>query len=302
MRPIPDRVEIVEVSPRDGLQNEDVLLSTDTKLDLIERLLGAGVRRLEATSFVHPDRVPAMADAEAVMDGVDRRPGVSYIGLVLNQRGLDRAIAAGCDRISVAVFATDAFSERNQGVTVDEAIEAWHRIARGAKDAGIGPDLVISAAFGCPYEGEVEIGRVVDIVTRCLDVEPGRLVLGDTIGVAAPGDVRDRLRAVRGATDVPIGVHFHDTRGTGLANAYAALEEGVRSFDASLGGIGGCPFAPAATGNIATEDLVYMLHRMGFETGLDLGSLAATADWLRRYLGDSVVGRYSRAGPFPFTG
>jgi hydroxymethylglutaryl-CoA lyase len=294
-----DAVEIVEVSPRDGLQNEDVLLSTPTKLELIERLVAAGVRRLEATSFVHPDRVPAMADAEAVMEGVEHHSGVSYVGLVLNERGLDRAVAAGCDEISVAVFATDSFSTRNQGVDVDEAIEVWRRIGGRAQDAGVGADLVISAAFGCPYEGEVEVTRLVDVVTRCLAVAPGRLVLGDTIGVASPRDVRDRLRAVRGVTDVPLGVHLHDTRGTGLANAYAALEVGVRSFDASVGGIGGCPFAPAATGNIATEDLVYMLDRMGFETGLDLNALAETANWLRTYLGESVVGRYSRAGPFP---
>ena len=301
MSPPSDRVEIVEVSPRDGLQNEDVLLSTATKLELIDRLVSSGVRRLEATSFVHPERVPAMADAEAVMAGVARRDDVSYLGLVLNERGLDRALAAGCDEVAYAVFATDSFSRRNQGTTVAEAIEIWHRIGARAREADVVPTLVISAAFGCPYDGEVPVGRIVDVVERCVDTEPGRLVLGDTIGVASPADVRERIRAVGEVAPSPLGTHFHDTRGTGLANAYAALEEGVRSFDASVGGIGGCPFAPAATGNIATEDLTYMLERMGVETGLDLDSLAETATWLRGHLGDSVVGRYSRAGPFPIS-
>lgn len=294
-----ETIEIIDVSPRDGLQNEKTLLSTAVKLELIRRLVAAGVRRLEATSFVHPERVPAMADAEAVMAGVERRPGVRYIGLVLNERGLERAIAAGCDEVGYAVVATDTFSMRNQGTTTAQGVEVWKRIAVRARQAGVSPSLVVSAAFGCPFEGEVPIERVVSVVEGCLEVSPARLSLADTIGVATPTDVRRRLRALDVPTGIQLSTHFHNTRNTGIANAYAAVEEGIRSFDASLGGIGGCPFAPDATGNICTEDLVYMLHRMGFETGLDLDSLAAAAGWLGEHLGDSVVGLYAKAGPFP---
>lgn len=295
-----EHVEIIDVAPRDGLQNEDELLPTDVKVELITRLLEAGVRRLEATSFVHPERVPAMADAEAVMAAVPRPPDVSYIGLVLNEQGLDRAIAAGSDEVAYALGVTDGFSVRNQGTTVAEAVEVWRRIAVRAGDEGIPASLVVSVAFGCPYEGEVSLHRVLEVVEKALTVRPGRLSLADTIGVATPADVAVRLRAVGElAGDIPLGTHFHNTRNTGIANAYAALEVGVRSFDASLGGIGGCPFAPNATGNISTEDLVYMLHRMGYETGLDLERLADAALWLGGHLGDSVVGLYSRAGPFP---
>lgn len=296
-----DRAEIIDVSPRDGLQNEAKLLPTAIKLELIGRLLDAGVSRLEATSFVHPQRVPAMADAEAVMAGLDRDRPASFIGLVLNERGLDRAIAAGCDEIAYAVVVSDTFSLRNQGTTTDQGIAAWHVIAAKARTAGIEPSLVVSAAFGCPYDGEVEIGRVVKVVEACLATKPHRLSLADTIGVATPRDVKERFGAI--ADLVPpesqLGTHFHNTRNTGIANAYAALESGVRSFDASLGGIGGCPFAPNATGNICTEDLVYMLGRMGFDTGIDLDRLIEAANWLRGHLGESVVGLLSKAGRFP---
>ncbi len=296
-------VEIVDVSPRDGLQNEKTLLGTVTKVDLISRLIDAGVRRLEATSFVHPSRVPAMADAEAVMQAVPRNRGVSYIGLVLNERGLERAIAAGCDEVAYAVVVTDTFSHRNQGTTRDQGVEVWHRVATRAKEHGVAPSLVVSVAFGCPYEGEVPVERVVETVEACMEVEPSRLSLADTIGVATPRDVTERIGAIAPVVPdgVQLGTHFHNTRNTGMANAYSALEAGVRSFDASLGGVGGCPFAPNATGNICTEDLVFMLHRMGISTGLDLDALAATANWLRSHLGDSVVGLYSKAGPFPMS-
>lgn len=296
-----DSAEIIDVSPRDGLQNEATLLSTDTKVELITRLADAGVRRLEATSFVHPKAVPAMADAEDVMASVPRNRGVSYIGLVLNRRGLDRAIAAGCDEVNYAVVVTDTFSQRNQGTTSDEGIEVWKEIAVGARAAGIRPSLVVSTAFGCPFEGEVPVGRVVGVVERCLEEAPDRLSLADTIGVAVPTDVTERFEAVLPSIpdNVQLGTHFHNTRGTGLANVLAALEMGITSFDASLGGLGGCPFAPDATGNIVTEDLAYMLHRMGLETGLDLDALAATAEWVEQHLPDSVVGLYHRAGPFP---
>lgn len=297
------KVEIIDVSPRDGLQNEKRLLDTSVKIELIRRLADAGMKRLEATSFVHPDRVPAMADAEAVMAGLPRDGRVSYIGLVLNQKGLDRAIAAGCDEIAYAVVVTDTFSLRNQGTTTAQGIDLWHRLSEQARRAGVRPSLVVSAAFGCPFEGEVPVSRVTDVVEACLASPPERLTLADTIGVGVPTDVKQRFAAIASLVPVAVqlGTHFHNTRNTGIANAYAALEAGVRSFDASLGGIGGCPFAPSATGNISTEDLVYMLHRMGCDTGLDLGALAETANWLRTHLGDSVVGLYSRAGAFPMT-
>lgn len=296
-----ERVEIIDVAARDGLQNESTLLATEVKVELIARLVAAGLRRLEATSFVHPGLVPAMADAEAVMTALPRRPDVSYIGLVLNERGLDRALAAGVDEIGYPVVATDTFSRRNQGTSTDEGIEVWKRIAARAREAGVGAGLVVSAAFGCPFEGEVAVGRVVDVVERCLEEPPGRLSLADTIGVATPADVVERFGAISGLVPpgVQMGCHFHNTRGTGIANAHAALEAGVRSFDASLGGVGGCPFAPNATGNICTEDLVYMLHRMGFDTGLDLDALAESSRWLAGHLGGSVVGLYAKAGPFP---
>ncbi len=196
---------------------------------------------------------------------------------------------------------TDTFSRRNQGTSTDEGIAVWKDIARGAREAGIRPSLVVSTAFGCPFEGEVPVGRVVDVVERCLEEPPERLSLADTIGVAVPTDVTKRFEAVMPSIpdSVQLGTHFHNTRGTGLANALAAIELGVASFDASLGGLGGCPFAPNATGNIVTEDLAYMLHRMGVDTGLDLDMLAATAEWTKQHLPDSVVGLYHRAGPFP---
>ncbi len=296
-----DTAEIIDVSPRDGLQNEATLLSTDTKVELITRLAVAGVKKLEATSFVHPDAVPAMADAEQVMASVPRDRGVSYIGLVLNRRGLERAIAAGCDEVNYAVVVTDTFSQRNQGTTSDEGIDVWKDIARGARAAGIRPSLVVSTAFGCPFEGEVPVGRVVEVVEACLEEPPDRLSLADTIGVAVPTDVTERFEAVMPSIPeaVQLGTHFHNTRGTGLANVVAALDMGIRSFDASLGGLGGCPFAPNATGNIVTEDLAYLLGRMGIDTGLDLEALASTAEWIKQDLPDSVVGLYHRAGPFP---
>ena len=296
-----DTAEIIDVAPRDGLQNEKLLLDTGTKVELIERLIGAGVTRLEATSFVHPRLVPAMADAEAVMAAVPRDPKVSYIGLVLNMRGLERAVAAGCDEINFVVAATDSFSRENQGMSTDDGGRSWIDGARSARAADVKPSLVISTAFGCPCAGEVPIDRVVRVVEACLSEPPDRLSLADTIGVAAPNDVRDRYRAIQPSipADVQMGCHFLNTRGTGLANAAAAVDVGVLSFDASLGGLGGCPFAPNATGNIATEDLVYMLHRMGYDTGLDLGAMSDAAAWVSGHLPDSVVGLYHRAGPFP---
>ncbi len=295
------RVQIIDVAPRDGLQNEKTLLSTADKVELIRRLVAAGITKVETTSFVHPRLVPAMADAEAVMASLEPLPGVSYIGLALNERGVERAIAAGCDEVNAVVVAAEGFGHHNQGMTPEESVAVWTRIAARAHEAGVVPSLVISVAFGCPFDGEVPTRRVAALAAAAASAHPARLTLADTIGVAGPTDVHERIRAVRDAVGdgVELGVHFHNTRNTGIANAYAALEEGVRMFDASLGGVGGCPFAPDATGNIPTEDLVYMLHRMGVETGIDLELLADAARWLETRLGHPIPGLYAKAGPFP---
>jgi hydroxymethylglutaryl-CoA lyase len=290
----------VDVAPRDGLQSEAVVMSTGTKVELIERLVDAGVRRVEAVSFAHPERVPQMADAEAVMDALERRAEVSYAGLVLNERGVDRAVASRVDEINAVVVATDTFSARNQNTTTDGALAAWAAIAAKAAAAGIPASVTIAASFGCPYEGEVPVERLTEVAARAAEAAPSELVLADTIGVAVPRDVVERVSAVRAAVgDVPLRCHFHNTRNTGMANAYAAVEAGIDVLDASLGGIGGCPFAPRAVGNIPTEDLVYMLERAGVATDISLDKLITAAEWLGEQLGRGVPGLLWRAGPFP---
>ena len=294
------RIDIVEVGPRDGLQSEPGVLPTAAKIEFIERAIAAGIRRIEVTSFVNPKRVPQMADAEAVLAGLPRREGVHYIGLVLNRRGLERAMAAGCNEIGMAVVASDTFNQRNQGVTTDESIAAWLDIAAAARQAGIRPQVTVSAAFGCPFEGEVPAQRVVDIVRRVAEAGPFEIALADTIGVGVPAQVLELVGRVREAVPgVALRCHFHNTRNTGLANAFAAVQAGVTTLDASLGGIGGCPFAPAATGNIPTEDLVYMLQRSGYETGISLAEAIATGRWLQEQLGRPVPGMLVKAGDFP---
>ena len=294
------RIEIVEVSPRDGLQNEPELLSTDTKLELIGRAVAAGIRRLEVTSFVNPKRVPQMADAEEVMARLPARDDVTYIGLVLNQRGFDRAAAAGCKEVNYALVASDAFSQRNQGTTIEQGIAVYDGIAAAAKDAGIRCSVTISAAFGCPFQGEVAPERVIELAAHCATQPTAEIALADTIGVAVPSQVSELVDGVaKQAGGIPLRCHFHNTRNTGIANAYAAVEAGVAALDASIGGIGGCPFAPAATGNIPTEDLVYMLNRMGVETGVDTDGLIETASWLETQLGRAVPAMLGRAGNFP---
>jgi hydroxymethylglutaryl-CoA lyase len=296
-------VEVVEVGPRDGLQNEATLLPTETKVELICRAIEAGARRIEATSFVHPRRVPQMADAEAVMAQVPRVAGVSYLGLVLNRRGAERAIDAGVDELNAVVVATDEFSRRNQGTTVAEGLAVWTEIAALAAGAGIPASVTIAVAFGCPFEGEVPPGRVLDLVRQVRDAGPAEIALADTIGVGVPPQVTALLDGVRElAPGVPLRCHFHNTRNTGYANAVAAVQAGVTKLDASLGGIGGCPFAPAATGNIATEDLVYTLDRMGVSTGIALDRAAATGTWICDELGITAPALLGRAGPFPATG
>jgi hydroxymethylglutaryl-CoA lyase len=294
------RIEIVEVGPRDGLQSEPGVLPTAAKIEFIERAIAAGIRRIEVTSFVNPKRVPQMADAEAVLAGLPRRAGVHYVGLVLNRRGFERAVAAGCTEIGMAVVASDTFNRRNQGVSTDDSIAAWLDIAAAAKQAGVRPQVTVSAAFGCPFEGEVPVQRVVDIARRVAEAGPFEIALADTIGVGVPGQVLDIVGRVREAVPgVALRCHFHNTRNTGLANAFAAVQAGVATLDASLGGIGGCPFAPAATGNIPTEDLVYMLQRSGYETGISLAAAIATGQWLQEQLGRPVPGMLVKAGDFP---
>jgi hydroxymethylglutaryl-CoA lyase len=288
------------VGPRDGLQNESVVVPTEQKIEFIQRALAAGVRRLEVASFVNPKRVPQMADAEAVLAGLTRRNDVQYVGLVLNERGLERAIAAGCTEIGMAVVASDTFNRRNQGVSTEQSVADWRVMAAAAQRAGLRAQVTVSAAFGCPFEGEVDPGRVLDLVCQVAEAAPVEIALADTIGVAVPAQVAALVRRVAAALPgTPLRCHFHNTRNTGLANAYAALEAGATILDSSIGGIGGCPFAPAATGNIPTEDLVYMLHRMGVETGLDLDRLIDTAAWLQTQLGRPVPGALVKAGVFP---
>jgi len=294
------RVEIVEVGPRDGLQSEPGVLPTATKVEFIERAIAAGVRRVEVTSFVNPKRVPQMADAEAVLAALPLRAGVHYVGLVLNRKGFERAAAAGCNEIGMAVVASDTFNQRNQGVTTEQSIAAWLEIAAAAKQAGIRAQVTVSAAFGCPFEGEVPMQRVVDVVRRVAEADPFEIALADTIGVGVPAQVTELVGRVREAVPgVALRCHFHNTRNTGLANAFAAVQAGVRTLDASLGGIGGCPFAPAATGNIPTEDLLYMLHRSGYPTGIDLAAAIETGQWLQEQLGRPVPGMLVKAGDFP---
>ena len=295
------QVEIVEVSPRDGLQNEAVVLATDAKVELISRLVEAGAGRVEAVSFAHPRLVPAMADAEAVMAQVPRGGGVSYAGLVLNRRGLDRAVDAGVDEVNVVVCVSDSFSRRNQNMSTEEAMAVAEEVAAGARSRGLFTTLTLSTAFGCPFEGEVPPGRVVELARRGAGAGFDELCLGDTIGVGTPTQVRELTAAVRAAAGPtpPLRYHFHNTRNTGFANAFAAILDGVTVLDASAGGIGGCPFAPDATGNIATDDLVYMLERMGLETGWNLDALLPTAAFLTDQLGHQVPAMLPRAGSFP---
>lgn len=295
-------VGVVEVAPRDGLQNETAVLTPESRAELVRRAVAAGARRIEAVAFVRPDRVPQMAGAEEVMALLPRPTGVRYSGLVLNGRGLARAVDAGVHEVNCVVVATDTFCRRNQGVSTEEALVAWAGIAKAAHAAVVSPTLTIAAAFGCPFEGEVPEERVVEIAHRGAATGAAEIVLADTIGVAAPDAVTRLLHAVREtAPGVPLRCHFHNTRNTGYANAVAAAAAGATWLDASLGGFGGCPFAPAATGNIATEDLVYLLERMGTRTGIDLDAASATGTWLGTLVGREAPALLGRAGGFPPT-
>lgn len=294
-------IEMVEVSPRDGLQNEKAMVSTEDKLALIARALAAGVRRIEVASFVNPRAVPQMADAEAVCAGLPERGDVTYIGLVMNGRGADRALATGrIDQLGAVSVATDTFAMANQGQTSDGSIEAAIGIIEAARAAGKSGQVTIGAAFGCPFEGEVAEARVLAMAGALAAAAPVEIGLADTIGVANPAHVRRLVTAVRElVAPIPVRVHFHNTRGTGLANVWAAVEAGARTVDASIGGLGGCPFAPGAAGNVSTEDVVYMLERAGVRTGLDLSALIATNHWLAEVMGRTLPAMVSMAPAFP---
>ena len=299
-------IEIVEVGPRDGLQNEKVVISTEDKVEFIGRMEAAGARRLETVSFVHPGRVPQMADAEAVMAALPPAPDVTRIGLVLNQRGWDRAVATGVDQANVSIAASDGFALKNSGLNVAQQVEMLAEIVgrshnmAGAPGAGPSVTAIISTVWGCPFDGEVSDDQVEALVRDVAALGVREIGLADTIGVGDPWAVRRKVEIARkAAPDATLRLHFHDTRNTALANVFAGVEAGIDVIDASVGGIGGCPFAPGATGNVATEDVVYMLHRAGLETGYDLDALIETARWIGGKLGRPAPSALSRAGGWP---
>jgi hydroxymethylglutaryl-CoA lyase len=297
-----EHIEMVEVAARDGLQNEPGFFPTEDKLALIARAVAAGSKRIEVASFVHPGRVPQMADAEAVCAGLPKREArdVTYIGLVLNKRGALRALETQVHELGAVISASDGFGTRNQGRTSQETVEDAIEIIRLGQQHGRSAQATISVAFGCPFDGEIAPSRVADLARKVAAARPREIALGDTIGVATPKQVKTVLAAVKAAAPgIPIRLHFHDTRNTAVANAWAGLEAGAATLDASIGGIGGCPFAPNATGNVATEDVQYMLQRSDVETGLKLDSLIETAQWLAGKMGRSLPGLVSRAGGFP---
>ncbi len=298
---MPQSVEMVEVSPRDGLQNEKTLISTDDKLRLIERAIASGVRRIEVTSFVNPKAVPQMADAEAVCEGLPQRDDVTYVGLVMNGRGAGRALQTGrIDQLGAVAVATDTFAMANQGQTSDGSVDAAKQIIAMAREAGKTGPVTIGAAFGCPFEGEVAQDRVVAMAVALAEAAPVEIGLADTIGVANPAHVAALVSKVRAALpDMPVRVHFHNTRGTGLANVWSAIQAGAVTIDASIGGLGGCPFAPGAAGNVSTEDVVYMLERAGIGTNLDLSQLVSANHWLAEVMQRNLPGMVAKAPSFP---
>ena len=293
-------IEIVEVGPRDGLQNEALLVSTADKVALIRRCVAAGARRIEVASFVNPRKVPQMADAEAVVAALGAVAGVTRIGLVLNLRGAERALACGVDQLGAVAVASDEFGMRNQGQSSAQSVAEAKAIIGMAKAAGRPAQVTIAAAFGCPFEGEVDPARVIEMARRLAEAGPCEVALADTIGVAVPAAVTVLVTAVRAAiAPLPVRVHFHDTRNTGIANVWAAVAAGAATVDAALGGLGGCPFAPGAAGNVATEDVAYLLQRSGVETGLELDRLLEASHWLAGVMGKALPASLARAGAFP---
>lgn len=297
---LPERVTILESGPRDGLQSEEAILDVDERVALILELLAAGVTRIEVASFVHPTRVPQMAGAEEIVAALPVGGDAAYYGLVLNERGLERALGTVVDDVGFVVAATDGYNTSNQGATVAETMEALSRMIPECRADGRFPSVTISVAFGCPYDGEVEPATVVSLAQRAVDLGAMEIALGDTIGVAVPGRVTRLVDDLRAALpEVPLRCHFHDTRGTALANAYAALQAGVHVLDTAVGGLGGSPFAPGAGGNLATEDLVWTLDRVGIETGVDLGTVREIGARLGKRLGRALPAGLQRSAPWP---
>ncbi|MEK9678887.1 MAG: hydroxymethylglutaryl-CoA lyase [Rhodospirillaceae bacterium] len=295
------RIDICDVGPRDGLQSETRLWSVDERVELIDRLAGTGLPRIEAVSFVNPKRVPQMADAEEVMKKIKRPHGVIFAGLALNARGAERAIEAGVDEVRYVVVASETFNQKNQGASIDETMQGYQAIADTVTQAGLKLSATIGASFACPFEGTVPVDRVADLAKRLADGGASEIGLADTIGAGVPTQVTELLGAVRDQVgrEVGLGCHLHNTRNTGFANAAAAVAEGVEFLDSSVGGLGGCPFAPKATGNIATEDLVFMLRNMGYETGIDLEALIDVATWVESFFEAPLPGQVMKAGLFP---
>ena len=298
---LPAEVSIVEVGPRDGLQNEDAILATAEKVELVNRMLRAGARRIETASFVHPKLVPQMADAEAVMATLGiSSPNVSYIGLVLNRRGLERALDTTVDEINFSVAATEGFSQSNQGTSAAAVMSSIEEMVPLVRATARPATVTISVVWGCPFEGEVPLEAVVALAQRAAAAGADEIALGDTIGVAVPAKVTEMVEAVRAVVGgTRLRVHFHDTRNTAVANSYAAIGAGVTTLDSSVGGAGGCPFAPNATGNVATEDILYMLERSGIATGMKLDDVAETGRWLASRLGRELPAAVGKAGGFP---
>ena len=297
---LPASVTVMEVSPRDGLQNEDVLVSTAQKLQLIDHALASGSKRIEVTSFVHPQRVPQMADAEAVCAGLPQRSDVRYTGLILNERGYRRLRETRLDEAGLVVPLSDTFGERNQGQRVADAVAMAREVIRDGQQTGFPVQVTLAVAFGCPFEGEVPLTNLMAAAETLLEAGPVEIALADTIGVGVPWQVQQTFEALsKLAGDVPLRAHFHDTRNTGIGNAFASLLAGVATLDASIGGIGGCPFAPNASGNIATEDLVYMLNRSDVAHDLAMQPLLDGAAWLEPILGKQLPSMLSKAGDWP---
>ena len=294
------KISILEVGPRDGLQSEPEILPTEVKKEFITRTINAGIKQIEVTSFVHPKKVPQMADAEKLVESLPENDDVTYIGLIMNQRGFERARDCGIDEVGMVIVSTDTYNMKNQNVVTQESIDNWLSIAAEAKSAGIRTSVVIACSFGCPYEGEIDPEHIASIAEQVLEGKPDVLGLADSVGVAVPSQIKRTFSLVKElAPSIPLRTHLHNTRNTGLANAAAAVEAGVSIIDASTGGIGRCPFAPRATGNIPTDDLLYMLDRSGIETGVDLRQVVKTTDWLEEQLGRAVPAMVPKAGIFP---
>ena len=295
-----NKVSILEVGPRDGLQSEPEIMPTEIKKEFIVRTVDAGIKKIEVTSFVHPKKVPQMADAEKLVESLPDYDDVSYIGLIMNQKGFERAKNCGIQEVGMVIVSTDTYNMRNQGVTTQQSIDNWLEIASEAQSAGIKTNVVIACAFGCPYEGEVDPEKIVEIAEKALQGSPDILGLADSVGVAVPNQVKNVFSLIKDLNpDIPLRTHLHNTRNTGLANAAAAIESGVSIIDASTGGVGGCPFAPKATGNIPTDDLLYMLDRSNIETGVNLNDVVKTTQWLEEILGRNVPAMVPKAGIFP---